>query len=49
MLFFSGCEKDNGPKVETLSAEKGRLLAVSLTGRVSGLEGVALDFECGIA
>ena len=48
MLFFSGCEKDNGPKVETLSAEKGRLLAVSLTGRVSGLEGVALDFECGI-
>lgn len=48
LLFFSGCEKDNGPKVETLSAEKGGLFVATLTGRVSGLENVALDFECGI-
>ena len=59
LLSFSGCDKENpenengnnetkGPKVETLSAEKGALCVVSLTGRISGLEGVALDFECGI-
>jgi len=59
LLSFSGCDKENpenengnnetkGPKVETLSAEKGRLYAVSLTGRISGLEGVASDFKCGI-
>ena len=41
-------ETTKGPKIETLSAEKGRLCAVSLMGRVSGLEGVALDFQCGI-
>lgn len=52
LLFFSGCEKENGetkgPKIETLSAEKGSLCVATLTGRISGLEGVALDFECGI-
>ena len=59
LLSFSGCDKENpenengnnetkGSKVETLSAEKGSLCVATLTGRVSGLEGVALDFECGI-
>jgi len=52
LFSFSGCEKDDnetkGPKVETLSAEKGRLYVALLTGRVSGLDGVPLDFECGI-
>lgn len=52
LLSFLGCEKENGDskdaKIETLSAEKGRPYVVSLTGRVSGLKGVALDFECGI-
>lgn len=59
LLSFSGCDKENpenengnnetkGSKVETLSAEKGSLCVVTLTGRISGLEGVALDFECGI-
>ena len=52
LLFLYGCEKEyndnKGPKIETLSAEKGPLFVVSLAGRVSGLEGVALDFECGI-
>ena len=52
LFYFSGCEKENnetkGPKVETLSAEKVSLCVVSLTGRISGLEDVALDFECGI-
>ncbi|MBR4842812.1 MAG: hypothetical protein IK006_06955 [Bacteroidaceae bacterium] len=59
LFSFSGCDKENpenengnnetkGSKVETLSAEKGALCVATLTGRVSGLEGVALDFECGI-
>ena len=51
LLSFSGCDKENqakGPKIETLSAEKGSYFVVSLSGRVSGLEGIALDFECGI-
>ncbi len=52
MLLFSACEKDDneakGPKIETLSAEKWSWFVVSLKGSVSGLEGVALDFECGI-
>ena len=51
LMFFSGCEKENhtnGPKIETLSANNEGLCIVSLTGRVSGLEGVAADFEWGI-
>ena len=51
LMFFSGCEKENhtkGPKIETLSANNEGLCIVSLTGRVSGLEGVASDFEWGI-
>ena len=52
LLSFYGCDKENhetkDPKIETLSAEKGGFCVVSLTGCVSGLEGVALDFECGI-
>lgn len=54
LLLFMGCEKENqgddktGAKIETLSAEEGPLFVVLLTGRVSGLEDVALDFECGI-
>ena len=50
LLSFTGCEKENtkGPKIETLSAEKGSLCVVSLSGCVKGLESVALDFECGI-
>jgi hypothetical protein len=53
LFILPGCEKENnetktkGPKVETLSAEKGSLCVISLTGRISGLESVALDFECG--
>lgn len=50
-LIFLGCEKEDqtkGPKIDTLSAEKGSFLTASLTGRVSRLEGVASDFECGI-
>lgn len=37
-----------GPQVVTLDAEKITFCVASLSGRVSGLEGVALDFECGI-
>lgn len=52
MLTILGCNTEKpdvmGPKIETLSAEKGTLIVVLLSGRVSGLEGVALDFECGI-
>ena len=51
-LSFCGCDKENsvikGPKAETLSAEKGAFGAASLSGRVSGLNGIASDFECGI-
>ena len=47
MLSFSGCNK--GPKIETLSADKGDgAFYGTLSGRVSGLEGVATDFACGI-
>jgi len=59
LLLFSGCENENletngpkietnGPKIETLSVEKGLFYYVTFKGRVSGLENVALDFECGI-
>lgn len=51
LLFFSGCEKEDqtkGPKIETLSAENEGLCIVSLKGRVSGLECVTSDYECGI-
>ena len=41
-------EKQGGSKIETLSAEKGTYMVATLSGRVSGLESVALDFECGI-
>lgn len=41
-------EKQSGPKIETISADKGTFTVASLSGRVSGLEGVTLDFECGI-
>ncbi len=41
-------EKQSGPKIETLSADKGTFKVATLSGRVSGLDGVALDFECGI-
>jgi hypothetical protein len=34
--------------VATLDAEKGPYFIATLSGRVSGLEDVALDFECGI-
>jgi hypothetical protein len=41
-------EKAIGPQIVTLDAEKGTLFVVSLYGRVSGLEGDALYYECGI-
>ena len=51
-FILLGCEKEKndekGPKVETLSANKESSLVIILSGRISGLEAVALDFECGI-
>ena len=51
-LSLSGCEKDNneinGPSIETLSAQKGLFGIVTLFGRVSNLNAVALNYECGI-
>ena len=41
-------EKQSGPNIETLSAYKVTFMVATLSGRVSGLEGAALDFECGI-
>ena len=41
-------EKHSGPKIVTLSADKGTFMVASLSGRVSGLDAVALDFKCGI-
>lgn len=48
ILFFSCEEQDKGPQIKTLSAEQGPYLVATLSGRVSGLDGIALDFECGI-
>lgn len=43
------CEKeDEGPKAHTLTAQKDSLCQVTLYGQITGLETVALDFECGI-
>ena len=41
-------EKQSGPKIETLSADKVTFMVATLSGRVSGLEDIALDYECGI-
>lgn len=52
--FFVSCEQDKiedtikGPQVLTLDAQKGSYLLATLSGRVYGLENVALDFQCGI-
>lgn len=51
LTLFSCQEEDikQGPKVSTLEAEQSETYrTVSVKGRVSGLEAVALDFECGI-
>ena len=37
-----------GPQVTTLEAVQGSILMATLSGRVSGVESVALDFQCGI-
>ena len=38
----------SGPKINTLSAEPGPLYVAMLSGSIGGLEGIALDFECGV-
>lgn len=43
-----GKEEQKGPQVTTLDAVQGSFNQVTLTGRVSGLERAAFDFECGI-
>ena len=54
LILFVGitsCEdKDviKGPQISTLSADQSSYGVVILTGCVKGLDGVALDFECGI-
>ena len=41
-------EKITGPQIITLDSIKGDWLSVQVSGKVNGLEAVALDFECGI-
>lgn len=55
ILLFMGiisCDKGGGekigPQIVTLGVDKGPFMVVLLSGRVSGLEGVAIDFNCGI-
>ena len=55
LFILPGCEEEKteakSPIIKTLSAEseeKGVTYIVSLTGCISGLEAIALDFECGI-
>lgn len=56
ILSVLSCDKDSmkedvqvvGPQVVTLEAEKGPMKVAELFGRVSGLDSVSLDFECGI-
>ncbi len=56
--FFAGCDDENvikdtngvnkDPKVETVSAEKGSLHEVSITGIIISPESLAPDYECGV-
>lgn len=39
--------KQKTPEITTLSAENGPYFSVTLSGSISGLEAVALDFQCG--
>lgn len=48
VLLLLSCDKEKGPQIKTLSAEKGFYLIATLSGRVSGIEGISSDFECGI-
>lgn len=41
-------ENESGPQVKTLEAVQGQFFVVTVTGKVNGLEAVALDFECGV-
>lgn len=50
--FIISCEKekeeDNGPQAITLDVLQGEFNKATVSGQITGLEGVALDFECGI-
>lgn len=57
LLLFSGCENENVENekkqdkestIETLSAKMGDYRVVTLSGRISGLDNLASDFEYGI-
>ena len=52
-LGIASCDKDQqgsekGAQAVTLSAENGDYYTVVMSGRISGLEQVALDYQCGI-
>ena len=57
VLGLISCEKEQvqgeqnngkGAQTVTLSAENGEYYTVNLSGQISGLEQVALDYQCGI-
>ena len=41
VLLLLSCDKEKGPQIKTLSAEKGFYLISTLSGRVSGIEGIS--------
>lgn len=50
LFLISSCQKDKNkePRIETLEITQGQNYTATVSGKISGLEVIALDFECGI-